>query len=63
MSELLARCAEFVYDEADLLDEQRFEEWLELFADDATYWIPLDTRRSEPRRGLNLVCMPASAAS
>src|SRR5436190_16333346 len=54
-SELLGRCAGFVYDEVDLLDEQRFAEWLELFADEAVYWLPLDTRRTEPRRGLNLI--------
>ena len=31
---------EFLYHEAQLLDERRFEEWLELFTDDAVYWIP-----------------------
>jgi benzoate/toluate 1,2-dioxygenase subunit beta len=55
VTSLLQRCAEFVYDEADLLDEGRFEDWLELFAEDGVYWVPIDTRRTEPRRGLNLV--------
>ena len=32
---------QFLYHEARLLDEQRLEEWLELFTDDATYWVPL----------------------
>lgn len=31
---------EFLYHEAALLDERRFEDWLELFAEDAVYWIP-----------------------
>ncbi len=31
----------FLYDEAALLDERRFWEWLDLFADDARYWMPL----------------------
>jgi 3-phenylpropionate/cinnamic acid dioxygenase small subunit len=31
---------ELLYHEAALLDDRRFEEWLELFADDAIYWIP-----------------------
>ena len=31
---------EFLYHEAALLDERRFEEWLELFTEDALYWIP-----------------------
>jgi 3-phenylpropionate/cinnamic acid dioxygenase small subunit len=33
--------AEFVYHEARLLDEKRFDEWYELFTDDARYWMPL----------------------
>ena len=32
--------ADFLYHETALLDERRFEEWLELFTDDAVYWIP-----------------------
>ena len=31
----------FVLREARLLDEKRFDEWYELFADDAHYWVPL----------------------
>jgi len=30
----------FVEDEADLLDTQQFDAWLELFAEDAVYWVP-----------------------
>jgi len=32
---------DFVYREARLIDEKRFEEWYELFTDDARYWMPL----------------------
>ncbi|MBS1887637.1 MAG: aromatic-ring-hydroxylating dioxygenase subunit beta [Actinobacteria bacterium] len=31
---------EILYREAALLDAGRFDEWLELFTDDAVYWIP-----------------------
>lgn len=31
---------EFLYHEAALLDDRRFEEWLTLFDEDALYWIP-----------------------
>ena len=34
--------AEFLYHEARLLDTHRLEAWLELFTDDATYWLPLE---------------------
>ncbi|WP_338603096.1 aromatic-ring-hydroxylating dioxygenase subunit beta [Sulfolobus tengchongensis] len=30
----------FVYYEMKLLDERRYQEWLNLFADDGVYWIP-----------------------
>src|SRR5262245_27218562 len=33
--------ADFVYREARLLDEKRFDEWYELFTEDARYWMPL----------------------
>ena len=36
-----ATLADFVYREARLLDEKRFDEWYELFTDDARYWMPL----------------------
>jgi 3-phenylpropionate/cinnamic acid dioxygenase small subunit len=36
-----ATLAEFVYHEARLLDEKRFDEWYELFTEDARYWMPL----------------------
>lgn len=31
----------FVYREARLLDERRYDEWLSMYADDARYWMPL----------------------
>ncbi len=39
---------EFLYHEARLLDTQRYEEWLELFTDDATYWVPLEQNQKDP---------------
>ncbi len=33
--------ADFVYHEARLLDEKRFDEWYGLLTDDARYWMPL----------------------
>jgi 3-phenylpropionate/cinnamic acid dioxygenase small subunit len=31
---------QFIYYEAQLLDEQLYTEWLELLADDVIYWVP-----------------------
>lgn len=41
--------ADFVYAEARMLDEQRFGEWLELFTDDAHYWMPLAPGQQDVR--------------
>ena len=38
---------QFLYREAELLDERRYEEWLALFTDDVRYWMPM--RRNVPR--------------
>jgi 3-phenylpropionate/cinnamic acid dioxygenase small subunit len=42
-----AALADFVYDEARLLDEKRFDEWYELFTEDARYWMPLTRGQPE----------------
>lgn len=41
----------FLYDEAYLLDERRFDEWLALFTDDARYRMP--TRRAVAKSTVN----------
>ncbi len=33
--------ADFLYREAELLDERRYQEWLGLLADDIRYWMPM----------------------
>ena len=38
----------FLIAEARLLDERRFEEWEALFADDATYWVPIAAAADTP---------------
>ena len=45
MSEALIR---FVRHEARLLDEQRWDEWLALFAEDGHYWVPLSAEQTDP---------------
>ena len=42
------RVEDFLYHEARLLDTQRYEEWLELFTEDATYWVPLEQNQADP---------------
>ena len=45
----------FVYREARLIDEQRFEEWLALFAEDGRYWMPLEYGQTDRRLTASLM--------
>ena len=38
----------FIYKEARLIDEKRFDEWYELFTEDAYYWVPLVPGQADP---------------
>jgi 3-phenylpropionate/cinnamic acid dioxygenase small subunit len=46
--ELSSEIEQFLYREAWLLDHGRLDEWLGLFTDDATYWIPLQANQIDP---------------
>ena len=39
---------QFLFHEARLLDAQQYEAWLELFTEDATYWVPLEKDQRDP---------------
>lgn len=43
-----ADLVDFVYREARLLDEHKFDEWLALFAEDGFYWMPLEWNQQDP---------------
>jgi 3-phenylpropionate/cinnamic acid dioxygenase small subunit len=45
----------FLYREAWLLDHGRLDEWLGLFTDDATYWIPLEANQGDPLTTTSIV--------
>jgi 3-phenylpropionate/cinnamic acid dioxygenase small subunit len=49
-----SRLAEFIYREARLLDEKRFDAWYELFTDDARYWMPLTRGQPDGRSHTSL---------
>lgn len=38
----------FVVREARMLDEQLFDDWVDLFTDDGRYWMPVEWRQSDP---------------
>jgi 3-phenylpropionate/cinnamic acid dioxygenase small subunit len=45
----------FVLAEARLLDSHRFAEWLDLFADDGRYWMPLEWDQTDSRLHASLM--------
>ncbi len=54
--ELRSEVERFLIREARLIDERRFEEWVALFSEDATYWMPGRTnayRRSDVDASIN----------
>lgn len=46
---------QFLYYEARLLDTGQYEAWLELFTDDATYWLPLERDQKDPYETSSIV--------
>src|ERR1700687_1704978 len=43
--ELQLEIEQYYYQEAELLDDHRYGEWLDLFSDDARYWMPTRANR------------------
>ncbi len=39
---------DFVYDETELIDSRRLEDWLALFAEDGIFWAPLTPGQPDP---------------
>ena len=39
---------DFIYDEARMLDEGRYTEWLALWLPDGHYWMPLEYKQTDP---------------
>jgi 3-phenylpropionate/cinnamic acid dioxygenase small subunit len=46
---------DFVLREARLLDQQRLEDWLDLFAEDGHYWMPVERGQTDPRLTTSLM--------
>jgi 3-phenylpropionate/cinnamic acid dioxygenase small subunit len=51
---LLAECTALIQREARLLDQQRFDEWLGLFAPECLLWMPATPGGGDPRREVTI---------
>lgn len=45
----------FIYHEADLMDEHRYDEWEALWTDDAIYWVPCNSDDIDPMREVSII--------
>lgn len=46
---------QFLYREARLQDEHRFQEWEALWTDDALYWVPANGEQMDPEREMSII--------
>ena len=46
---------DFVVRESRLLDQQRLEDWLDLFTEDGHYWMPVEWGQTDPRLTTSLM--------
>lgn len=47
--------SQFIFREARLQDEHRFEEWESLWTDDAIYWVPANGDATDPEREMSII--------
>jgi len=59
VSDLYAQVRDLLYLEADLLDRQRWDDWLALYTDDCVYWVPSwlseDELGDDPEMQVNMI--------
>jgi len=46
---------DFIYQEARMLDEGRYDEWLSLWLESGIYWMPLDYKQPDPINATSLL--------
>jgi len=54
--ELERMLTRFVFEEARLLDQRQFADWLSLFAPEGLYWVPSEPGQISPTDTLSLFC-------
>jgi ethylbenzene dioxygenase beta subunit len=46
---------QFLFHEAELLDDRRFDEWIGLFEADGEYWVPMAWGQPDPHQHISLI--------
>lgn len=55
MSTVRDRVEAFLYEEAQLLDDRRFRDWLALFLPDGYYWVPSSPEQQDREDGFSII--------
>ncbi len=51
----LRKIEQFLYDEADLLDNPDLDSWMALYTEDGTYWLPAAENQPDPLNHISLI--------
>jgi benzoate/toluate 1,2-dioxygenase beta subunit len=54
-ADLLHHVQQFLYLEAEFLDDRRFDEWIDLFEPDGEYWVPMAWNQPNPHQHISLL--------
>lgn len=54
-NELMRDVEQFLFHEARLADEHRYEEWEALWTDDAIYWAPANGENIDPEKEMSII--------
>ena len=54
-TDVLRAVEQFVYREARLCDEQRYDEWEALWTDDGVYWVPANGDDTDPTTQMSIL--------
>src|SRR5713226_6381825 len=52
---MLTEIEQLIYQEAALIDQRRFDEWLDLFTEDALYWLPTDEEHLDKQGQVSII--------
>lgn len=55
LSELREQVRDFIVRECELIDHQRYDEWLALWSEDAIYWVPCNEDDYDPTRHVSII--------
>jgi len=55
LGELREQVGTFLVEEAELADQHRYDDWLELWSPDAVYWVPCNEDDYDPARHVSII--------